>query len=247
MGKAGVLFHLLLIGLIGAATVTMFGMASMSLLYKERPIVALRRPSTIAPDIEATAVAISADTSSPTLDSPKGVPVSPPQNLSTGETSEITRGNPSFEQPSDNLSASARISEPPDGLPLRDPPINTTSSTEIFELEAQVREPLPAAEMSVTIDDVRSLPTVSAERRDHMASEALNRQIETAPQHPPDGAVQDNRILDGRPSVQKVQRKDAARGPMKPNSALQRRIQRECGPITFPALRRHCIASFSIR
>lgn len=229
MGKAGVLFHVLLIGLIGAATVTMFGMASMSLLDSERPIVGLPIHSTILPYTEPNAVAISADGSSPTLDPPQAVPVSPPRNLSTGETSEITGGNPSFEQPSDDLSASARISDPPGGLPLRDPPANTTNSTEIVELETQVREPLPAAEMSVTIDGARSLPTVSAEIRDHMASEALNRQIETAPQLPPDGAVQDNRILDGRASVQKMQRKDTARPPMKPNSALQRRVQRECG------------------
>jgi len=33
---------------------------------------------------------------------------------------------------------------------------------------------------------------------------------------------------------------------LSPNAAFQRRVQMECGPITFPALRRHCIASFGI-
>jgi hypothetical protein len=33
---------------------------------------------------------------------------------------------------------------------------------------------------------------------------------------------------------------------LSPNAAFRRRVQMECGPITFPALRRHCIASFGI-
>ena len=54
-------------------------------------------------------------------------------------------------------------------------------------------------------------------------------------------------ILEEKTPAQKVQEKGIRRQPVNPNAALQRRVQKECGPITFAALRRHCIASFGIR
>jgi hypothetical protein len=62
----------------------------------------------------------------------------------------------------------------------------------------------------------------------------------------PANPLQGNLIWDEKGSAQKVQNKRVYRHPATPDAALQTRVQKECGPIIFPALRRHCIASFGV-
>lgn len=202
--RTGVLLHLLFIGVMGAATVIMFSIASVSLLYTERSSTGSRVGGTVLPHTDTNAAAILGQAYSPTLYSPKAFAAAPPPSALIDETSELTGAKPSFEPPA--------------------------------------REPLPTAEASVTPDIAPPAPTltISAEKRDQIRGE------DEIQQHQPANAVQSNLILDEIAPAQKVQNKGVHRRPADPNTALQTRVQKECGPITFPALRRHCIASFGM-
>jgi len=46
--------------------------------------------------------------------------------------------------------------------------------------------------------------------------------------------------------AQKVQDQRVNRDLLSPNAAFRYRVQKECGPIIFPELYRHCVASFGV-
>jgi hypothetical protein len=231
--SAGAFFHLAFIGLIGAATVIMFSVASVSFLYTgEGPIAGSRN-----------AAAVSAEAFLPTLESAKLFPASPFQSPSTSDTPELTGSEANFRRPSGDRDVSAIPSGRPDASPISSPSADTMRSTEVGGLQPLVREPLPAAATSVTPDRSSSTPTVesSAEQPDQISRDG------GIQQHQPVDPVHGDVILEEKTPAQKVQEKAIRRQPVNPNAALQRRVQKECGPITFAALRRHCIASFGIR
>jgi len=51
---------------------------------------------------------------------------------------------------------------------------------------------------------------------------------------------------DEKAAIQNVQNHRVQRIPVSPNPVLHNRVQKECGSIIFPTLRRHCVASFGI-
>jgi hypothetical protein len=211
-GTGGVCLHLVFVGLVAAATVMMFSIASVSLLYCKGPITRSRIGSTSLPYNDPHAGAISAEPSPPILDSPKVLSAAA-QIPSIDETTELTGAKPSIEPPAYRRDVSATPSETPDTFAVWNPSgSDTIRPTEADGSGPLAREPLRTAEASVT----------------------------------PANPLQGNLIWDEKGSAQKVQNKRVYRHPATPDAALQTRVQKECGPIIFPALRRHCIASFGV-
>jgi hypothetical protein len=219
---------------MGAATVIMFSIASVSLLYTERSSTGSRVGGTVLPHTDPNAAAILGQAYSPTLYSPKALAAAPPPSALVDEASESTGAKPSFEPPAHLRDLSAVPSETPDRSAQHPSSTDTIRPTEIDGFEPLAREPLPSAEASAPT------LTIPVEKRDQIRGE------HEFQQHQPANAVQSNLILDEIAPAQKVQNKGAHRRPANPNTALQTRVQKECGPITFPALRRHCIASFGM-
>jgi hypothetical protein len=130
----------------------------------------------------------------------------------------------------------------PDPFPVRHPlSTDTISPTEVERFETP-REVLPPAEASVTPDVAASPPSLKfpAEQRDRIRGE------DEIQQHQPTNPVQGDLILDDKTLAQKVLNKGVHRHPGNPNTVSQGRVHKECGSIIFPALRRHCIASFGM-
>jgi hypothetical protein len=239
---AGVLLHLLFIGVIGAATVIMLGVASVSLLDSKGSSTTSRIGSAALPLTDPNAEAISSEASSPILHSPKSLPAASRPSALIDETSELTETTPSSEPPAHLRDASTVPSETPDPFPVRHPFFtDTIRPTEVERIETP-REVLSPAEASVTPDVAVSPPSLKfpAEKRDRIRGE------DEIQQHQPANPVQGDLILDEKALAQKVQNKGVHRHSGNPNIVLQSRVQRECGPIIFPTLRRQCIASFGM-
>jgi hypothetical protein len=79
--------------------------------------------------------------------------------------------------------------------------------------------------------------------------------VEERDQVPPNVGIRQNQpgkldqaslASDDKTPAQMVQNPRVDGHLLSPNAAFRHRVQKECGPIIFPALRRHCIASFGI-
>jgi len=251
-GTGGVCLHLAFVGLVAAATVMMFSIASVSLLYCKGPITRSRIGSTSLPYNDPHAGAISAEPSPPILDSPKVLSAAA-QIPSIDETTELTGAKPSIEPPAYRRDVSATPSETPDTFAVWNPSgSDTIRPTEADGSGPLAREPLRPAEASVKTPDAFAVwnpsgsdtirPT-EADGSGPLAREPLRpAEASVTPANP----LQGNLIWDEKGSAQKVQNKRVYRHPATPDAALQTRVQKECGPIIFPALRRHCIASFGV-
>jgi hypothetical protein len=82
--------------------------------------------------------------------------------------------------------------------------------------------------------------TLPAEERDQVVPDGEIRQNQPGKLDGPSAASND------KPAAQMVQNPRVHGRLLSPNAAFRRRVQMECGPITLPALRRHCMASFGI-
>jgi hypothetical protein len=195
----GMRLHLFSIGFVGAATIILFGVASVSLLGTGKGC----RISEGVFRCNVNAMPIQVQTYAPPLEFAKIPPAFPPQDASTSETSEIRGARPGFELAAPEDNASAATSESPDAALIQSAPITKTQSSKVSgsEQAATVRRPI-ADEASATPD--ASLGTVLSE------ISGVNRHV------------------------------------LSPNAAFRYRVQKECGPIIFPPLYRHCVASFGV-
>ena len=228
---AGVLLHLLFIAVIGAATVTMLGVASVSLLDSKGSSTRSRISSAVLPLTDPSAEPISREASSPIPHLPMSLPAASPPSALVDDTTELTETTPSIQAPAHFRDASAVPSEMPDPFPVRRPfAADTIRPAEVERFETP-REAPPLAEASLTPEVAPNPPS---------------RGEDEIRQHQPGNPVQGDLILDDKALAQKVQNKGVHRHPGNPNTVLQSRVQKECGPIIFPVLRRHCIASFGM-
>jgi hypothetical protein len=76
---------------------------------------------------------------------------------------------------------------------------------------------------------------------DEISRNLLNQRDEPAKFH------QNNAPSDAEAPPMGVQKQSLHLQLVSPNSGFRARVQKECGPITFPALYRHCVASFRVR
>ena len=100
----------------------------------------------------------------------------------------------------------------------------------------------PAADEVRTMPDAlhRSVPTeMPDEGHDPVSSDIILRQQ-------PAALDQHNLALDVRTPASKLQGRRLTRRLMGSDPSFRDRVHKECGPIIFPALYRHCVASFGV-
>jgi hypothetical protein len=239
---AGVLLHLVFISLIGAATVILFAVASVAFLSTIRePITASRVDERILLSSDPSPEPSSEQHSAPKPDVAEMRPAFAPQTALNREEPEIAGAKTSFERPSSQRTFST-TTEPPDAFPTRDRSAAPTHSTEAHGSEPMPAEPLPTADTSVIPETGPSVPPVPtrAELRDQIPGDAEFQQSQ------PTKLDQDNPASDEKAPAQKAQNRRVSRKTVIQDADLRNRVQKECGPIIFPALRRHCVASFGI-
>jgi hypothetical protein len=236
--------HLVSIGFVGAATVILFSVASVSLLGPgKEPLTGCRIGDAVFRCTNGNAAPIPAQTYSPTLELAKILSASPPQGASISEAPEVRGAKPGFELPSPDHDASTTISEARDAALRPGALITQTQSTEVSGSEQAATERLLIAdEVNATPDTSRgTVPTeIPNERVDQ-----ISRSVEIK-QNQPTKLDQDDAAPEENARAQKVQDQRVNRHLLSPNAAFRYRVQKECGPIIFPALHRHCVASFGV-
>ena len=241
--RVDVLLHLVFIGLIGAVTIILFSVAAVSLLGigKEPPTMS-RIGRSVLPYTDANAASLPPETSPPSLDSATIPAAFPPLGAPTSETSGVSGAEPAYERPSPERDPSTTTSETADAALTPGVSAIATPSTEVSGSEHATAGLVPAAEAHTIPDAFRSVPTaiIPAEERDQVPPDVGIRQNQ------PGKPDQASLASDDKTPAQMVQNPRVDGHILSPNAAFRRRVQKECGPIIFPALRRHCIASFGI-
>jgi len=121
------------------------------------------------------------------------------------------------------------------------PGSNETQSTEGSGSQANAERPVPR-EVGAPPDTAQRDQTndVRDTSRDEQSPSIEVQQNQTAVhQHANFGS-------EAKASVQKTENRRIASQRLSLDSALRNRVQKECGPIIFPKLYRHCVASFGI-
>jgi hypothetical protein len=233
--RVDVLLHLVFFGLIGAVTIILFSVAAVSLLGIGRePPTDSRTGHNVLSYTGANAASVPPETSLV-----KVLPAFPQQGTPTSETSGPSGAEPAHERPSPDGDASATTPETADAAGVS---AIETRSTEVIGSENAAAGPLLAADANVIPDASRSVPTVMVpgEERDQVPPDVEIRQSQ------PSKLDQASLGSDDKTAAQLFQNPRVHGHLLSPNAAFRRRVQKECGPIIFPALRRHCIASFGI-
>ena len=241
--RVDVLLHLAFIGLIGAATIILFSVAAGSFLDTgKEPRTTSRIGGSVLPYTDANPASVQPTTSSTILDSAKIPAAFPPQGAPTSETSGPSGAEPAHERPSPDRDASTTTSETADAVLTPDVSAIATRSAEVSGSEHATAGPLPTTDANTIPDISRNVPTmmIPAEERDEVAPNAEDRQNQPGKLDRASPASND------KPAPQIVQNPRVHGHLLSPNAAFRRRVQMECEPITFPALLRHCIASFGI-
>jgi hypothetical protein len=232
--RVDVLLHLVFFGLIGAVTIILFSVAAVSLLGIGRePPTDSRTGHSVLSYTGANAASVPPETSLV-----KVLPAFPQQGTPTSETSGPSGAEPAHERPSPDGDASTTTPETADAAGVS---AIETRSTEVIGSENAAAGPLLAADANVIPDASRSVPTVMVpgEERDQVPPDVEIRQSQPSKLDPSLGS-------DDKTAAQLFQNPRVHGHLLSPNAAFRRRVQKECGPIIFPALRRHCIASFGI-
>jgi hypothetical protein len=223
----GTIFDLASLGLVGAVTIMLFGFASVPLLGSGKPVNGLRIGDSVFRYDDGNAALFLAQTYSPTLDLSTFLPAFPPRGLSRPHRFDRMGATPDFELPSPDHGAS----------------ITPPQFTEISVSEQAAADRRLAADEVGTMPDAlhRRVPTeMPDEGHDPVSSD-----IELQQQQP---AILDqhNLALDARTPAPKLQSRRVNRRLMGSDPSFRNRVRKECGPIIFSALYRHCVASFGV-
>jgi hypothetical protein len=145
---ADALSHLVFFGLVGAVTVILFSVASVSLLTtdKKPPLTGSGNGDAVFRHINGNAGLIPAPAYSPALD-PMTVPMRLPSQAASGsETAEATGARSGPELPSAEYDASTTTLELQGTAPIQDSQITKPKSAEVGGSDQASTEPLPEAE-----------------------------------------------------------------------------------------------------
>jgi hypothetical protein len=241
--RVDALLHLVFFGLIGAVTIILFSVAAVSLLgIGQEPPTKSRIGHSVLPYTDANAASVPPETSSTSLDSANVLPAFPQLAAPIAETSVVAGSEPAYDLPSSDRDASTTTSETADVAFIPGLSAIATPSTEVSGSEHATAGLVPAAEAHTIPDAFRSVPTaiIPAEERDQVPPDVGIRQNQ------PGKPDQASLASDDKTPAQMVQNPRVDGHLLSPNAAFRNRVQKECGPIIFPALRRHCIASFGI-
>ena len=238
------LFHLVSFGLVGAATIILFSVASVSLFTTDKNLLLTGSGDgdAVGRHINGNAALIPASIYSLALD-PTNVPAPlPPQGASNSKTAEETEARPGSRLPSPEHDASTTTLEDRDIALIQDSQITKPKSAEVGGSDQATTEPLPEADEGSARGDVSRLtaPSESPEAGDQSYH---NPEID---QSQPAKIDQSNIVSNEKVPSHKNQERLVHRQHLSTNTASRDRVQKECGSIIFPALRRHCVASFGI-
>lgn len=235
-GISGIL-HLISFGFVGAATATVFSVAAVSLLGIGKVPLASSGGASVFRDADLNVAPISIQTYWPTLASAKLPLAGPAQAQSTPEPPEVSDPleRPSLDDNADTVtSGTARE--------LRDPPpITNTQSTEVNRSEPSVTEWRPIG------DPVSGAPDLLQQtERDEGPDDPRDHVLRTIEIQRNQSAKlnQDDFASNQKAPPQNAQRQRADLHLPGPSAAFRSRVRKECGSIIFPALYRHCVASF---
>jgi hypothetical protein len=237
--RVGVLLHLVFIGLIAAATILMFSVAAVSFLDTgKEPLTTSRIGGSVLPHTDAKAVSVQPETFPTILDSAKIPAPFQPQGAPISEMSGPSAVEPAHDPPPPDRDASTTTSESADAALTPGLSAIATRSTEVSGSEYPTTGRLPTANAN-TIPDI-SRVMIPAGERYQVAPNAEIRQNQPGQLDRASPASNDK-------TAAQIQQNPRVPGHLLgPNDAFRRRVQMECGPITFSALRRHCMASFGI-
>jgi hypothetical protein len=240
----GMLLHLVSVGLVGAATIILFSIASVSLLGTgKEPLAGCRIADGVFRYADGNAALFPAQTYSPALDLATILPAFRRQGPSTSETLEVTQAKRGFKLPSPDRYTSTATSEARDAAVIRGPAINKTQSSGVGWSEQAATERRPIADeasgTSVAFKRIGPREIVDKGRDQEPRNIEIQRNEPATPN-------QDD-VSFGSKSARTEGAGPARYGNLlRPNAAFRYRLQKECGPIIFPALYRHCVASFGV-
>jgi hypothetical protein len=216
----GTLLYLASVALAGAATITSFGIASISFLGTPTDAAMQSRLSdNILRHNRGNDAAAPEQTNSPPPDLAMLLPSFPERQASTSEPVEVTEAEP-------------------------DPHSIKTQS-----IEGSGSEKPAAAEPGPITDEVdataiTSQPNAVSDVPDE-GRDQLSRSVEFQRNQPPQHH-QDHLGSDAKAPARKVENRSVPSQLLSPDAAFRSRVQKECGPIIFPKLYRHCVASFGV-
>jgi len=230
------ILQLISFGFVGAATITLFCIASVSLLGTgKEPVASSHSDWGAVRYADDNPAPIPAQTGSPVLASAK-LPLLPEEAQSTTETPQVKDEKPGYERPLPHGDASAATSEA--ARQLQGPPIGHTQSTEVSGLKEPPLEQRPIGEEVSAAPD----PSQRAVQTDETGDQEFhNIKIQRNQSVKLD---QDDLSSAGKPLPEKVQKQQANHHLPDLSPAFRSRVRKECGSITFPMLYRHCVASF---
>ena len=235
-GRVYVLLHLVFFGLIGAVTIILFSVAAVSLFGIGRePPTDSRTGHSVLSYTGANAASVPPETSLVTI-----LPAFTQQGTPTSETSGSSGAEPAHKRPAPDRDGSTTTPETADAAPTPGVFAIETRSTDVIGSEHAVAGRLLAADANVIPDASRPTVMVPAEERDQVPPDVEIRQNQ------PGKLDQASPGSDDKTAAQLLQNPRVHGHLLGPDAAFRRRVQKECGPIIFPDLRRHCIASFGI-
>jgi hypothetical protein len=148
------ILHLISLGFVSAATITLFGVAFVSFLDTgKEPPASSHSVGSVFRYADDNAAPIPAQTSSPTLASAKLPLAVPEQAVSLSETPEVSDPKPGSELPPRDYDASTTTSESRQGIEITGPPFTKTQSAEVSGSEHTSTERRPIADEMSTVSD----------------------------------------------------------------------------------------------
>lgn len=297
LGTAGTLLYLVSFGLVAAAIVISFGVASFSFLdLSKENLIEVRvgknaiEAKSIHPGVlshtDDDTPSIPAETKPSSSIAAAIFPPSPAQNPPLSDTSGEHAGTKSNSMPaSPDSAATAAIQDTSPASPRRDQSTDEAHPSEPSVSQQPAAKPLPlAGEVSAIVEETshasptEGSPTVEAHPPElsisqqpfaeplpvagevNLTSAASGSTIPAVqiPDEEGDRLFRDFQIEHAqhtRPDQTNIALHETAPGGqvqnrrsydhLSHNADFRSRVRRECGPITDPELRRHCIASFS--
>ena len=233
---SGVL-HLVAFGLAAAATITPFTVASVSLFGDgQEPHASSQSDRHGFRYTDDKPAPFSPQTYSPSSASATLPLAAPAQAASSSEIPAASDSRPGLELPS--YDARLVLEARPE---LEGSAITKSQSAQVSGSEQPDIEGRPFGdELSAAAGPFRQ-PAPVENPDDEISRNLLNQRDEPAKFH------QNNAPSDAEAPPMGVQKQSLHLQLVDPNSAFRARVQKECGPITFPALYRHCVASFRVR
>ena len=245
----GRLLYLVSAGLVAAATIVLFSVASFSLLATSKESLTGSRidnsPTedkligTVVSYPESYAAPVPVQTKSPSLSEannlPSSTPVPPPSGMSRVETV----AEPALEPPPDGEASATAVETP--HRSTRGP--STDETPELSGSQEVIAQPLSIAG-AASVAQQASGATMPMLATSDKQRDQIFRDLEIQRNHHAN-LDEDSVALHENAPAQHVRNRRFDDRLLGLNGTFRYRVRKECGPIDDPALYRHCVATFS--